>query len=43
MIYKILLITWKAFTSLKNNKLELSMISGFTNMVYGKNENLEMP
>ena len=38
LIYKILLITRKAFTPLINNKLKLSVISGFTNMVYSKNK-----
>ena len=37
MIFKILLITRKVFTPLKNNKLKLSVISQFMNMVYGKN------
>ena len=36
MIYKILSITRKVFTPLKNNKLKLSVISRFTSMVYDK-------
>ena len=44
MIYKILLTTRKAFTPLKNNRLKLSVISEFSNMVYGKkNESPETP
>ena len=31
------------FSPFKNNRLKLSIISEFSNLVYGKNENLETP
>ena len=39
------IITWKVFTPLKNNRLKLTVVSGFLNMLYGKKppKNLEMP
>ena len=43
MIYKILLITRKTLTSLKNNKLKLSGISGISNMVHGKKKKKKTP
>ena len=30
------IITWKAFTPLKNNRRKLSVVSGLLNMLYGK-------
>ena len=29
-------LTWKVFTSLKNNRLKLSVVSGLLNVLYGK-------